>query len=118
MSVRSLRFLVAAVPAIALCAFAHAGGRADPDYPQTSQSTMSRDAVEGVAVRANHSMHATEVMESQPAPMMTGNSRAQVQAEATRWNHAMHSTEVPESQPAPQMQSSIGFTPSGGAYGG
>lgn len=105
MKIRTVTLCIAAVPALVLASLAHAGGQADPDYPQISHSTMSRDTVAAEAVRANNGMHATEVTESQVAPMPTGADRAQVQAEATRANNAMHPTEVLESQVAPPVAS-------------
>jgi len=105
MRVRTLTLCIAAVPALVLASFAHASGRADPDYPQMSQSTMSRDAVAADAMRANNGIHATEVLESQPAPAVSGMDRAQVEAAAVRANNAIHPTEIMESQVAPPVAS-------------
>jgi hypothetical protein len=101
MRVRTATLCIAAAPALVIASFAHASGYADPDYPQMSHSTMSRDAVAAEAMRANNSMHATEVLESQVVkPPSAGADRAQVQAEAVRANNSMHPTEVLESQVA------------------
>ncbi len=108
MKVRTATFCIAAMPMLALASLAHAGGQADPDYPQMSHSTMSRDTVAAEAVRANNTMHSTEVMESQVAPPVSGADRAQVQAEAVRANNGMHRTEVMESQVAPAVASMNG----------
>jgi hypothetical protein len=105
MKVRTATLCIAAVPALMLASFAHASGRADPDYPQISHSTQSRDAVAEDAVRANTGIHATEVLESQVAPPVTGADRAQVQAEAVRANNGIHPTEILESQVAPPVAS-------------
>lgn len=105
MRVRTIAFCIAAAPALMLASLAHAGGRADPDYPQISHSTQSRDAVADEAMRANNGIHATEVAESQPAPSVSGADRAQVQAEAVRANNSMHPTEIMESQVAPPVAS-------------
>jgi hypothetical protein len=105
MKFRSATLCIATVPVLALASFAHAGGRGDPDYPQISHSTMSRDAVEADAMQANTAMHPTEVLESQVAKPVSGADRAQVQAEAVRANNAMHPTEVLESQVAPPVAS-------------
>jgi hypothetical protein len=105
MRVRTAALCIAAVPALVLASFAHAGGRADPDYPQMSHSTQSRDAVAEDAVRANTGVHATEVLESQVAPPVAGADRAQVQAEAVRANNGIHPTEILESQVAPPVAS-------------
>lgn len=94
-----------AAPALLLAPLAHAGGRADPDYPQVSHSTQSREAVAADAVRANTGIHATEVAESQVAPPVAGADRAQVQAEAIRANNGIHPTEILESQVAPPVAS-------------
>lgn len=107
MQARTTTFFLVGVPALVLSSFAFAGGTADPDYPQMSHSTQSRDAVSDQAVRANNSIHPTEVAESQPAPVMAGLTRAQVHDEAVRANNAMHSTEVPESQVAPMMSAHL-----------
>jgi hypothetical protein len=72
MRVRTVTLCIAAVPALVLASLAHANGFADPDYPQASHSTMSRDAVAADAMRANNSMHATEVLESQVATPVSG----------------------------------------------
>jgi hypothetical protein len=104
-TVRTVALCIAAVPALVLASFAHAGGRADPDYPQMSHSTQSRDAVAEDAVRANTGIHATEVLESQVAPPVAGVDRAQVQAEAVRANNGIHTTEILESQVAPPVAS-------------
>ena len=105
MRVRTVTLCIAAVPALVLASFAHASGRADPDYPQMSHSTQSRDAVSADAVRANNGIHATEVLESQPAPAVNGLDRAQVQAAAIRANTGIHQTEIMESQVAPPVAS-------------
>ncbi|RSZ30680.1 MULTISPECIES: hypothetical protein [unclassified Variovorax] len=105
MRVRTAALCIAAVPALALASLAHAGGRADPDYPQISHSTMSRDAVADDAARANNGIHATEVPESQVQPSVAGADRAQVQAEAIRANNGIHPTEIMESQVAPPVAS-------------
>jgi hypothetical protein len=105
MKVHIVTLCAAAVPALVLASFAHAGGYADPDYPQMSHSTMSRDAVAADAVRANTGVHPTEVLESQAAPPVAGADRNQVQAEATRANTGVHPTEVLESQVAPPVVS-------------
>ncbi|MDP9602927.1 hypothetical protein ABL840_23860 [Variovorax sp. NFACC27] len=105
MRVRTAALCVAAVPALALASIAYAGGRADPDYPQVSHSSQSRDAVADEAARANNGIHATEVMESQVQPSVSGMDRAQVQAEAIRANTGIHPTEVMESQVAPPVAS-------------
>lgn len=116
MRVRTLALLVvAAAPTLLLASLAHAGGRADPDYPQMSTSSMSRDAVAADAMRANTAMHSTEVLESQVAAPVAGADRAQVQAEAVRANQAMHPTEVLESQVAPPVASAN--LPSGSTSG-
>lgn len=105
MKVRTAALCLAAAPALVLASFAHANGFADPDYPQASHSTQSRDAVAAEAIRANTGVHATEVAESQVAPSVSGADRAQVQAEAVRANNAMHPTEVLESQVQPPVAS-------------
>ncbi|MFM9922597.1 hypothetical protein VLK31_06355 [Variovorax sp. H27-G14] len=105
MKVRTATLCIATVPLMALASLAHAGGQADPDYPQMSHSTMSRDTVAADAMRANNTMHSTEVLESQVATPVSGADRAQVQAEAVRANNSMHSTEVLESQVAPPVAS-------------
>ncbi|MET3495078.1 hypothetical protein [Variovorax boronicumulans] len=105
MKARTAALCIAAVPALVLASFAHANGFADPDYPQMSHSTQSRDAVAAEAVRANTGIHPTEVAESQVAPPVVGADRAQVQAEAVRANNGIHPTEVPESQVAPSVAS-------------
>jgi len=105
MRVRTIALCIATGPALVLASLAHAGGRADPDYPQISHSTQSRDAVADEAARANNEVHATEVTESQPAPSVSGADRAQVQAEAIRANNGIHPTEVMESQVAPPVAS-------------
>lgn len=107
MQVRTATYVIAAASALVLSSFAHAGGMADPDYPQISHSTQSRDAISDQATRANNTIHPTEVAESQPAPMMTGLTRAQVHADAVRANNTMHSTEVPESQVAPMLSAHL-----------
>ncbi|MFH0131095.1 hypothetical protein ACGLHS_12860 [Variovorax sp. VaC1] len=112
MKVRIATLCIAAVPALVLASFAHAGGRADPDYPQISHSTQSRDAVAADAVRANTGVHATEIAESQVAPLMGGADRAQVQAEAVRANNGIHPTEIPESQVLPPVASAHMSAPS------
>jgi hypothetical protein len=114
MRVRTVTLCIAAVPALVLASLAHANGFADPDYPQASHSTMSRDAVAADAMRANNSMHATEVLESQVATPVSGLDRAQVQAEAVRANNSMHPTEVLESQvQAPVASGSLPASNSG-----
>ena len=115
MRVRTVTLCIAAVPALVLASFAHASGRADPDYPQMSHSTQSRDAVSADAVRANNGIHATEVLESQPAPAVNGLDRAQVQAAAIRANTGIHPTEIMESQVAPPVASAN--LPSGSTSG-
>ena len=45
------------------------------------------------------------VLESQPAPAVSGLDRAQVQADAIRANTGIHPTEVMESQVAPPVAS-------------
>jgi hypothetical protein len=105
MRVRTATLCIAAVPMLALASLAHAGGQADPDYPQMSHSTLSRDTVAADAMRANNAMHSTEVLESQVATPVSGADRAQVQAEAVRANNAMHPTEVLESQVVPPVAS-------------
>ena len=105
MRVRTAALCIAAAPALMLASLAHAGGRADPDYPQVSNSTQSRDAVAGDAARANSGIHATEVLESQVQPPVAGADRAQVQAEAIRANNGIHPTEIMESQVAPPVAS-------------
>jgi hypothetical protein len=105
MRVRNTVLCIAAAPALMLASLAHAGGRAEPDYPQISHSTQSRDAVADEAMRANNGIHATEVAESQPQPSVSGADRAQVQAEAVRANNSMHPTEIMESQVAPPVAS-------------
>jgi hypothetical protein len=114
MQVRTATLFIAAVPALVLSSFAYASGRADPDYPQISHSTQSRDEISAEAVRANTGIHATEIAESQPAPMMSGADRAQVQADAIRANNAMHPTEIPESQVAAPAMSANLQAPSNG----
>lgn len=105
MRLRIATLCIAAVPALVLASLAHAGGQADPDYPQVSHSTMSRDAVASDAMRANNAMHATEIAESQVAAPVSVLTRAQVQAEAVRVNNGLHSTEILESQVAPPVTS-------------
>jgi hypothetical protein len=105
MRVRTAVLCIAAAPALVLASLAHAGGRGDPDYPQMSHSTQSRDAVAEDAMRANNSMHATEILESQVQRPVSGADRAQVQAEAVRANNAMHPTEILESQVQPPVAS-------------
>ncbi|MCR6475430.1 hypothetical protein NU688_04605 [Variovorax sp. ZS18.2.2] len=105
MRVRTVALCIAAAPTLVLASLAHAGGRGDPDYPQMSHSTQSRDAVAADAVRANNGMHATEIAESQVQPPVAGADRAQVQAEAVRANNAMHPTEILESQVQPPVAS-------------
>jgi hypothetical protein len=105
MRVRTATLCIAAVPALVIASFAHASGYADPDYPQMSHSTMSRDAVAAEAMRANNSMHPTEVLESQVVKPVSGADRAQVQADAVRANNSMHPTEVLESQVQPPVAS-------------
>ncbi|MDN6886933.1 hypothetical protein QMO14_25430 [Variovorax sp. CAN2819] len=105
MRVRTIALCIAAAPALLLASLAHAGGRGDPDYPQVSHSTQSRDTVAADATRVNNGIHATEVAESQPAPSVSGADRAQVQAEAVRANNGIHPTEVMESQVAPSVAS-------------
>lgn len=107
MQVRTAALFIVAAPALVISSFAYASGTADPDYPQISHSTQSRDAVSDQAVRANNAIHPTEVAESQPAPVMTRLTRAQVHDEAVRANNTMHSTEVPESQVAPMMSAHL-----------
>ena len=105
MKARVITLCAVAARTLVMASFAHAGGYADPDYPQTSHSTMSRDAVSSDAARANNGIHSTEVLESQPAQAVTGADRNQVQAEATRANNGIHPTEVMESQVAPPVGS-------------
>jgi len=105
MKLRIATLCIAAAPAMLLASFAHANGFADPDYPQMSHSTQSRDAVAADAVRANTGVHATEVLESQVQSPVTGADRAQVQAEAVRANNGIHPTEVLESQVQPSVAS-------------
>lgn len=105
MRVRTVALCIAAAPALVLASLAHASGFADPDYPQVSHSTQSRDAVAAEAMRANNGMHATEIAESQVQPSVAGADRAQVQAEAVRANNAMHPTEILESQVQPPVAS-------------
>lgn len=83
MKLRTAALCIAAVPALVLASFAHASGRADPDYPQISQSTQSRDAVVEDAVRANTGIHATEVLESQVAPPVASANLPSSTASAT-----------------------------------
>ncbi|MDQ0011930.1 hypothetical protein J2W23_000294 [Variovorax boronicumulans] len=105
MRVRTVALCIAAAPALVLASLAHASGFADPDYPQPSHSTQSRDAVAAEAMRANNGIHATEIAESQVQPQVAGADRAQVQAEAVRANNAMHPTEILESQVQPPVAS-------------
>ena len=105
MRVRMATLCIAAVPLLVLAPLAQAGGRGDPDYPQMSHSTQSRDAVAADAMRANNGVHATEIAESQVQPSVAGADRAQVQAEAVRANNAMHPTEILESQVQPPVAS-------------
>ncbi|MET3378563.1 MULTISPECIES: hypothetical protein [Variovorax] len=105
MRFRIATLCIAAVPALVLTSLAHAGGLADPDYPQISHSTQSRDAVAEDAMRANNGIHATEVLESQVQAPVSGADRAQVQAEAIRANTGIHPTEVLESQVQPPVAS-------------
>lgn len=105
MKLRIATLCIAAASAVLLASFAHASGFADPDYPQMSHSTLSRDAVATDAMQANTGIHATEVLESQVQAPVAGADRAQVQAEAVRANNAMHPTEILESQVQPPVAS-------------